>query len=259
MPSSKELQKSSIKKLLKNFFSLFGYEIRKKRTFLDRWGDWTVEENDFEKNLLNKYEKITLPSRENLWSIVQSIKHIHLNNIEGDIVECGIYNGHTLSMISNILDELKLEKILWGYDTFEEGFIENTYTSKDKNIKGQKATKKNDVTYNYSIEEVIKNIKNNGNINLEKFKFIKGNILDTLNNTNNIPKKISFLRMDTDLYSLTKKQLNILYPKLSIGGVLHIDDYGSCFGVREAVDEYFKNQNIWLHRVDYTCRYLIKK
>ena len=64
--------------------------------------------------------------------------------------------------------------------------------------------------------------------------------------------------MDTDIYKTTVKQLEVLYPKLSPGGILHIDDYGFCSGVRKAVDDYFNDQNIWLHRVDLTCRYLIK-
>ena len=64
--------------------------------------------------------------------------------------------------------------------------------------------------------------------------------------------------MDTDIYKTTVKQLEVLYPKLSPGGILHIDDYGFCTGVRKAVDDYFNGQNIWLHRVDLTCRYLIK-
>ena len=65
--------------------------------------------------------------------------------------------------------------------------------------------------------------------------------------------------MDTDLYKTTKKQLEVLYPKLSLGGVLHIDDYGMCPGVQKAVDEYFKDKSIWLHKVDISCRYMIKE
>ena len=64
--------------------------------------------------------------------------------------------------------------------------------------------------------------------------------------------------MDTDLYKTTRKQLEVLYPRLSLGGVLHVDDYGMCPGVKTAVDEYFKDKKIWLHRVDMSCRYLIK-
>ena len=43
------------------------------------------------------------------------------------------------------------------------------------------------------------------------------------------------------------------------GGILHIDDYGLCPGVRSAIDEFFFDKHIWLHRVDISCRYLIKK
>ena len=75
----------------------------------------------------------------------------------------------------------------------------------------------------------------------------------------NLPNKISFLRLDTDIYQTTKKQLEVLYDKLVPGGVLHIDDYGICPGVKTAVDNFFSNKNIWLHRVDMACRYLIKK
>ena len=53
--------------------------------------------------------------------------------------------------------------------------------------------------------------------------------------------------------------MNILYSRLSKGGVLHIDDYGLAPGVKDAIDEFFLDTNIWLHRVDLTCRYLIKK
>ena len=84
--------------------------------------------------------------------------------------------------------------------------------------------------------------------------------MQTLLEEKNLPKAISFLRLDTDLYKTTKIQLEVLYPRLVSGGILHIDDYGACSGVKKAVDEFFfENHNIWLHRVDYTCRYLVKK
>jgi hypothetical protein len=45
---------------------------------------------------------------------------------------------------------------------------------------------------------------------------------------------------------------------LSKGGVLIIDDYGSWQGAKKAVDEYFFNQNIWLHYIDHDARLMIK-
>ena len=74
----------------------------------------------------------------------------------------------------------------------------------------------------------------------------------------NLPQKISFLRLDTDLYTTTKFQLEILFPRLVSGGILHIDDYGMFPGVQNAVGEYFEGKKIWLHRIDFTTRLLIK-
>ena len=74
------------------------------------------------------------------------------------------------------------------------------------------------------------------------------------------PAEISILRLDTDTYETTRLELEQLYPRLSPGGVLIIDDYGFLQGCRQAVDEYFapKEKNILLHRLDYTGRVGIK-
>ncbi len=95
---------------------------------------------------------------------------------------------------------------------------------------------------------------------MNNFSFIKGKVEDTLDNINNLPQKISLLRLDTDFYESTKKELEILYPRLSKGGILIIDDYGHWKGSQKAVDEYFdlKNNFQFLHRIDYGTRLLIK-
>lgn len=60
-------------------------------------------------------------------------------------------------------------------------------------------------------------------------------------------------------YDPTKHALEKLYPLLSIGGVLIIDDW-ELTGVRAACDEYFKGQNVeWLSIENSTPKYLIKK
>ena len=66
------------------------------------------------------------------------------------------------------------------------------------------------------------------------------------------------MRLDTDFYESTKIELEVLYKKLSIGGVLIIDDYGNWLGAKKAVDEFFDKQKPWLHYIDRTCRLLIK-
>ncbi len=258
MASSQELMlRSKLKKIIINFFNFFGYELKRKNNFNDRWENFIVEANEQEKKDIKYFQQISLTSDINLWSINQCLKYIKRNEVQGDIVECGIYNGNTLSYIGKISENLKLNRKIWGYDTFD-GFIENSFSDKDRDFKTGKKTKFKKENISFSKEEVMKNILINDKINQDKYVLIKGDILKTLDENKNLPEKISFLRLDTDIYKTTKKQLEILYPRLSNGGILHIDDYGWAPGVKFAVDEYFSNSNIWLHRVDLTCRYLIK-
>jgi O-methyltransferase len=67
-----------------------------------------------------------------------------------------------------------------------------------------------------------------------------------------MPERIAMLRLDTNFYSSTKHELTHLYPRLSRGGVLIVDDYGAYQGSRLATDEYFRHNNmkILLSRVD---------
>jgi hypothetical protein len=75
-----------------------------------------------------------------------------------------------------------------------------------------------------------------------------------------MPERIALLRLDTDFYRSTKHELNHLYPRLSRGGVLIIDDYRAYQGSRLATDEYFRENNmkILLSRVDENVRLYVK-
>ena len=67
---------------------------------------------------------------------------------------------------------------------------------------------------------------------------IKGKVEETI--PDHAPNEIALLRLDTDWYASTKHELTHLYPRLSRGGVLIVDDYGWWRGAGEATDEYFR-------------------
>ena len=262
MTSTREISENIIKKIIKKIFFLIGYKILRINNFNDRWNDHIVECSDSERENIDKSIKIALCSKANLWSIIQSLKYISKNNIDGDIVECGVFKGGSLALITKYAKELSLNSKIIGFDTFEEGFKNPKLTEHDITIKKQKLNFLNNKTtkdFYPTVDNVKENIEIFLNEDPENLILIKGDILKTLKDNDNIPKKISFLRLDTDTYSTTKFELEVLYPKLVKGGVLHIDDYGFFPGVKKAVDDYFKNENIWLHRVCLTCRLLIKK
>ena len=90
----------------------------------------------------------------------------------------------------------------------------------------------------------------------DKCHFVKGNVLETLPSGG--PDQIAILRLDTDWYESTLHELKHLYPKLSTGGVLIIDDYGHWRGCQKAVDEYFAEGGPFLGRIDATGKIAIK-
>jgi hypothetical protein len=261
MASTYQIRQHFLKKIIKFMFNFFGYTIIKKNSFLNRMEDLIVEATAEELEIINRTIKIALASKLNLFSIIQSLKYIQNNNIKGDLVECGVFRGGSLALICFFSQKFNINSNIYGYDTFEDGFLLNEFSNFDKDSKGNKLDLdnfKNPENFYYTQSEVLKVLK--GFFIKEKYlpKLIKGNIMQTLLEEKNLPKTISFLRLDTDLFKTTKLQLEILYPRLAKGGILHIDDYGHCPGVKKAVDDFFERKNVWLHRVDYTCRYVIK-
>ena len=65
----------------------------------------------------------------------------------------------------------------------------------------------------------------------------------------------SLVRLDGDTYEATSVALESLYPGLSIGGYLIVDDYGALAECRRAVDEFRARYGLDepIERVDWTC------
>jgi O-methyltransferase len=107
------------------------------------------------------------------------------------------------------------------------------------------------------IEDVQKNLLATG-YPPERIKLVRGSVEQTI--PVQAPDRVSLLRLDTDWYESTKHELIHMYPRLSCGGVLIIDDYGHWHGSRKATDEYFSSTTtpILLNRIDYTGRISVK-
>lgn len=88
----------------------------------------------------------------------------------------------------------------------------------------------------------------------DRIHYVVGPVKRTIPDT--APGEIALLRLDTDWYASTRRELVPLLPRLSNGGVLIIDDYGDWEGAREAVDEYLASIDtpVLLTRIDHTGR-----
>ena len=111
---------------------------------------------------------------------------------------------------------------------------------------------------NASLEEV-RQAMSRTDYPADRIHFVQGLVEDT------VPREPTgasrLLRLDTDWYKSTKHELLHLYPFVSPGGIVIVDDYGHFKGAREAVDEYFSENKPapFLHRLDYTGRLIVKE
>ena len=249
-----------LKKLIKYLLKLFSYTIKK----VHKLNVITFNKEDaknFESYYIICVKESLNVSKERFLSLYQAINYIYKSKIEGDLVECGVFMGGSSMMMAFCMkkfqDEISQKKKLWLYDTFEGMANVSKY---DENILNQNATvelvsskkKENskDIWAYSPLSYVEKNMKNTG-LNLNNIRYVKGLVEETLEKES--PTKISILRLDTDFYESTKKELEILYPKLQVGGIIIVDDYGHWKGCKKAVDEYFKNKkNIFFQQVDYS-------
>jgi O-methyltransferase len=65
------------------------------------------------------------------------------------------------------------------------------------------------------------------------------------------------MRLDADLYESTMDALRNLYPKLSVGGYVIVDDYKLFNSCRGAVDDFRRECNIAdpIHEIDWSGIY----
>lgn len=70
--------------------------------------------------------------------------------------------------------------------------------------------------------------------------------------------RFSFVHLDVDLYSVTKKALEFFYPRMLPGGRILSHDYGQCEGVWTAFDEFMKDKPEKLQPMEATQVLLIK-
>lgn len=186
----------------------------------------------------NDYTMLSCARRKQL---LDSVNHIIKNNIDGDIIEIGVWRGGAIMLILYKLLQLGItDRHVHLYDTFN-GMTEASI--EDVCIDGRNATDKDvfdSVRCENSFEVVYQNVKNTG----YPMKFVHFHIGDIRNvKIEDIPDKISLLRLDNDWYELYKFELPIFEPRVTNNGIVIIDDYNWWNGCKKAVDDYISEKN----------------
>lgn len=220
--------------------------------------------SDANKEICDAVKPYTMTTPERVNALIDAVRYIVANKINGALVECGVWKGgSTMAMMLTLEKLMDESRDLYLYDTFS-GM--NAPSDADVSIGGEKAHEKfykTQISVDASswclssLDEVKENVFSTG-YPKDKIHFIEGKVENTI--PLNMPRKIALLRLDTDWYESTKHELIHLFPLLQPNGVLIIDDYGHWEGARKAVDEYISGNNICilLNRIDYTGRIAIK-
>jgi O-methyltransferase len=222
---------------------------------------------DFTSDVISVLEQVgpyTLTTPESIASVCATIEYVTEHQVPGDIVECGVWRGGSMMAAALTLKRLgSTDRALYLFDTYA-GMSEPTDV--DVSLDGQRAhdiwrrrRRPNGNEWCYvTLEEVERAMLVTG-YDPSRIHLVQGKVEDTL--PDRAPDPISFLRLDTDWYESTRHELVHLFPRLSVGGVLTLDDYGKWQGSRKAADEYFAENRIriLLDRVDDTARLGVKQ
>lgn len=191
-----------------------------------------------------KRKKLTNLSKRKLVHIVRRCRQVEHNSVSGLFLEVGYALVGTSILISSFKNADRRFKI---YDIIgaippprNENSTDNT-SGNAENTKPIKALKNDGNSFymheNEFYEKRTINFKAYGiNPDDVKIEFIKGSIQDNFQ----INVNIAFAHIDLGLYEPVKICLESIFPQLSLGGYIILDDYYEWGGCRKATDEYLK-------------------
>jgi hypothetical protein len=201
---------------------------------------------------------LTASEVSNIQRWIFFFQHIKNNNVEGDIVECGVGNGLSLSIIIYLKNHYNLfDTKIFACDSFK-GFPEPKKI--DFFDKKHKAGDWSHTNLNYVKENIIKFGITEKQVN--DVIFVTGYFENTLQNLNT--KKISLLHLDCDLYQSYKISFEKLSNKVSENGIIILDEYfknnklNRFPGAVAATDEYVLENNLKVYFIN-DKGYILKK
>ncbi len=168
---------------------------------------------------------------DNLQACVETVLR---DNIAGDFIETGVWRGGATIFMRALLKRAgETQRIVWVANSFE-GLPVPTDAKDGMDLSHVEILAA-------PLEQVKDNFARFGLLD-EQVRFLKGWFADTLPSA---PiKSLAILRLDGDLYSSTTDALEALYAKVSPGGFVIVDDYGTWPSCKRAVDDFLARNKL---------------
>ena len=179
------------------------------------------------------------------------VEDVLARGVPGDLIETGVWRGGATIFMRAILKACAVrDRLIWAADSFEG--LPTPNPEKYPADAGDRLHEFKELAV--PLDQVKSNFAKYGLLD-DQVRFLKGWFRDTLPNA---PiGRLAVIRLDGDMYESTMEALIHLYPKLSGGGYLIVDDYGAITNCRQAVDDYRKSQGITdeMRTIDWTGLY----
>ena len=183
--------------------------------------DWTADSH-------------TMIGMKRMDNLHECLDYVRINNIEGDIIETGVWRGGAMIFAKLYCKLYNMDKKIFVSDSFiglpppehpeDNGDVHHTFDFLRVSL--------NDVIENFKLYDALD----------DSVIFLEGWFSDTLPNNNDIGK-LSILRMDGDMYKSTMDVFDSLYDKVVKNGHVIIDDY--CIpNCRRATEHFRADKNI---------------
>jgi|SRR5690625_188856 len=172
-------------------------------------------------------------------NIRECVETVLAEEVPGDLIETGVWRGGATIYMRAILKAYGVDdRTVWVADSFEGlPAADSDRYPIDAGIPFDAMT---DVL-GVPLAEVQDNFRRY-NLLDEQVQFIKGFFRDSLPTAP--VDRLAVLRLDGDMYESTINALDALYPKLSVGGFVIIDDYRLVPACRQAVNDYRSTHGI---------------
>ena len=194
-------------------------------------------------------------------------------SVPGDVVEAGVFQGKSFLAAGYVLREVAPSKKIYGYDTFsgfppvavpeddpaqfrqlaDQGRITPQHVDRVtrnlehlRHLKDLETIDYSNISSSGSFVETSKDkiAKLADYMKLSNYEIIEGSFEETMVPDAKEPETIAAAILDCDLYGSYLVALDFIWPRLSRGGIIYLDEYYSLKfpGARIAVDEFFESR-----------------
>jgi O-methyltransferase len=217
-----------------------------------------------EVQILRTVRPHTMTPGARVLGLVDAIRWICAAKIPGAVAECGVWRGGSMMAAAlTLLEQGDDSRDLYLFDTYTGMTAPD---GGDRDRRGRSAvqmfsrsqTGPNSSSWcEVGVEEVRSNLVSTG-YPTDRMHFVEGPVEQTIPGA--APPELALLRLDTDWYASTRHELEHLWPRLAVGGICIIDDYGDWAGARRATDEFIESlgRTVLIHRLDDSARLIVK-